>query len=494
MSILTDADKAMLVTALRPNQGFHLATQWYFDWDPLPYQYVFHQVLIPNVTFIAGIASGKTTSVAASYLLDCMSIPHFRALNTSVTARQAVLPFEMINTWVEGNSKLERHIEDISLRPYPVIKFHNSSEYTFRTAGKDARYIRGEEYDRINYDEAGLDFDGYTVKVLRGRLRGVRPGNRPRMARLDVITSPTDAPWLFERYERGDKHSGKYDPKQYLSMRVETYMNTRLTAEQIALMEAEYPAEMIDVELRGMFPDYGMSMFPKGHVTACTDQSLYDLAYEGFYENKKRGWRLDENPRHGIMHYERPFTPGRRYVVAGDPGTDNPPKRNSGMVVAWDVTDKPYELVYFDWVAGKGSLNPFLDSFKHAVRTYRPLFKGIDATGTQKYIDELAFKNRGLEVDSINFSRDKEAMLNSLLYTINNQQLRFPPIKGLIHQLGIYTRDRDKEIAQDIVMTLAMASMLAEYVPGQPINICPPKPNYANRRARTGGAPRGRRR
>jgi hypothetical protein len=149
---------------------------------------------VMNTSFVAGIATGKTNVVAACYLIDCISIPYFRALNTSITARRAELAFDMVMAWVEGNERLEHLIEKISLRPFPIIIFKNISEYEFRTAGTDARYIRGSEYDRIIYDEAGLDYNDISVKVLRGRLRGMRPSKEARMARMDVTTSPTDAP------------------------------------------------------------------------------------------------------------------------------------------------------------------------------------------------------------------------------------------------------------------------------------------------------------
>ncbi len=158
MSVLTDADRKLLPAALRRNGGFRLATQWYcMDFDPLWYQYLFHQTITPNVSFIAGIAAGKTTSVAASYLVDCLTIPYFRALNTSVTAKQAELPFEMVMSWIEGNRRLEHLVQNISLRPYPTISFRNFSEWIFRTAGKDARFIPGLEFYRTNNDVAARD-------------------------------------------------------------------------------------------------------------------------------------------------------------------------------------------------------------------------------------------------------------------------------------------------------------------------------------------------
>ena len=466
--LLTEADQQLLPLAVRARGGFHLATRWYCrGWDPLPYQYAFHQCLVPNVSFLAGIAAGKTTTIAASFLIDCLTIPYFKALNTSVTAKQAELPFNMVMGWVEGNGRLEHLIDDVILRPYPLVKFKNFSEWVFRTAGKDAKFIRGHEYDRINYDEAGLDVDGEAVKVLRGRLRGVRIDGTHRMGRLDVITSPTDAPWLRERFERGWKENSNADLAQYFSMRVSTYMNTRLRPEDIRLMEAEYSEDMIDVELRGMFPDYGMSMFPEAHLRACTDQSLYDACYEALYPEEgkpKKGYKLEEHPRYGTLHFELPDDPGKVYVMAGDPGTDGPPRRNAPVVAVADVTEKPHRLVYLDWINGRGSYNPFLASYKYAIDKYRPILRGLDTTGTQKAIDELAFENHGIAVDGINFQRDKEAMLNSLIAAVTNHEWSWPPIRGLQRQMASYNRDNDKKIPQDIVMTLAELAYLARHV------------------------------
>lgn len=490
--LLTEADRSILPMATRGAAGFHMATQWYLrGWKPLPYQYAWHHVPQMNTTLIAGIASGKTTIVTASNLIDCMTTPHFIALNTSVTAKQAELAFDMAMGWIDGNPRMEHHIKDIKLRPFPQIFFQNFSRYDFRTAGTDARFIRGSEYDRIGYDEPGLDTVGESVKVLRGRLRGVRPDGSIRMARMDVFGSPTDALWLRERFYRGEKGNSKSDLKRYISFRIETYDNTYLTNEQIAAMEAEYPPEMIDVELRGFFPDYGFSMFPSGHVNACTDQSLYDGCYLSLHPEDvktpvKKGYVLDEDPRHGIIRYEVPVKPGHIYVMGGDPGMGNYPARNAPCVIVQDVTDSDNkEVVFFEWLSGKGSYMPFLTSYKYAIRKYDPVLRGLDATGTQRALDELAFENMGIKTDRLNFTTDKTAMLNALSFDVTNHRLRFPPIKGLRQQLGRYTIESDSKIAQDIVMTMAEISFLARYVPDARTEQYASGPNYRNRKNRS---------
>src|SRR5689334_11574110 len=94
---LNEQEQKLMEIAKRKYGQFHVATKWYFrGWDPLDYQYVWHHIPVGNTTTVAGIASGKTTMVSASYAMDCMTYPGFRALNASVTAKQAELSYQMV--------------------------------------------------------------------------------------------------------------------------------------------------------------------------------------------------------------------------------------------------------------------------------------------------------------------------------------------------------------------------------------------------------------
>ena len=157
-------------------------------------------------------------------------------------------------------------------------------------------------------------------------------------------------------------------------------------------------------------------------------------------------------------------------MVAGDPGTGSYPSRNAPVVMVADITEKPYKLVYCYWGSGKGSYNPFLTAYKYCINKYSPLFKGIDATSTQAGIDEIAFKNLGIQTDRINFTRDKIPALNQLVVDVTNHFWKWPPIKGLNSQLSQYTLENDKDgIPQDLVMTLAELSFLAAFAPANSI-------------------------
>jgi hypothetical protein len=500
---LSDNERKLLELAKRNYGGFHKATEWYFrGWIPLDYQYVWHHVPVGNTTTVAGVGSGKTTMVSASYTMDCLTYPGFRALNASVTAKQAELAFAMVQGWMDQNPRFEKFIKDISLRPYPIIHFENNSVFEFRTAGQGAKFIRGFEYDRINYDEPQLDPSDEAVRTLRGRLRGRRPDGSVRMARLDCTGTPSYAVWLRERFYKGLRGSEYATPetlKYFWSLRIETYDNKRLTEEQIQLIEADYPPELIDVELRGMFPDYGLAMFPMRHIQACIDAGLndeMDVALHPEHGSPAAGYDCIEWPRVGEVKMEFPMDPRGIYLIAGDPGVDSPPKRNAGVVMVADITHFPQKkLAYFHWVPGNGSYHPFMQSYKYAVQKYRPVMRGIDATGPQKALDELGFQDFGLILDNMNFGALKDAMLNALLVDVTSHTWKTPRIQGLIHQMSTYRREDDKPgklIPQDLLMTMAMLSWLARSVPAVARDDSTPGPNYRVRNARTARSSRRR--
>jgi hypothetical protein len=124
------------------------------------------------------------------------------------------------------------------------------------------------------------------------------------------------------------------------------------------------------------------------------------------------------------------------------------------------------------------------------------VLKGIDATGTQKGIDELAFENVGIQTDRLNFTSDKPAMLNSLNADITNHNWAFPPIKGLTRQLSTYTYEGDKQgDPQDITMTMAELSFLARMLPAEPTEDASMYANnFRSRRPRTNTSSSRRRR
>lgn len=475
--MITDADKVFLPAVLRENNGFVAFCQYYFEFTPHIKQFLFHQARQPNVSWLGSIASGKTMGMAVSFTADCMSLPYFKALTTSLTSVQAEIGFNLISGYFENNKRIEHHIKDIKNRPYPMILFSNGATWTFRTIGYEAKNIRGLEFDRIDFDEACFEPSAETVPTLRGRLRGNRLPERggypavKRMARLDLTSSPADSVWFKEVWYKGVKGDLTYDPKNYLSIRSTIWENKSLSPEHIELMKAGMSDEQIRVELNAEFPDYGDSMFPISHIEKCETAQLNDemedainpVSEGGIGLIPKPGYQMSVHPRHGVTKYIKPPSVDGRYIMAGDPGIGDVPRRNSAIVMCFDTSKYPYEMVYFDWISGHGSYQPFIASFRQCLDMYKPIFKGIDATGTQAALDELAFESAGISTDSLSFQRDKIGMLNALSMGLASGQFRFPVIAGLHRQLGGYKLD-DKKLNQDLVMGFAMISYLCRMV------------------------------
>ncbi|MEM4217469.1 MAG: terminase family protein [Candidatus Methanomethylicaceae archaeon] len=479
MAILSTTDRIVFQNAMHPRTGgLIVLTRHFFGWEPFPYQFAFHHASQPNVTLLAGIGAGKTEAAAFSEVADCLLTPYFQILHTSISTYQAELALEKLEPHLRDNKKIMAYIKDIEKRPYPTIRFKNGSFITYRTVGYEARLIRGGEFDRIVFDEAGYESSYQTLVALRGRLRGRRPDGTPRGMRpgceflgprLDVITTPTDVEWLATRWRRGLRGEDDADLSRYISIRATTFDNKSLTKEQIDNMISDYTEEMIRREIMAELPNYGDGEFPHVFIDACEDRVMNDemeIAVYGDRENgtpPRPGYSYREN-RFGCIYWETPAYPDRIYIMAGDPGTDAPPRRNSPVVMVFDVTTRPYTMVYFDWISGNGSYLPFIQSYKYAMEKYRPIYAGIDATSTQRAIDELAFEQFGIRTDAINFSRDKDAMVNSLKFALTNRDLRFPFIKGLREQLRNYRRGEDKKLPQDIVATLMQITYLARNV------------------------------
>jgi hypothetical protein len=233
-------------------------------------------------------------------------------------------------------------------------------------------------------------------------------------------------------------------------------------------MEKEYPPEMIDIELRGMFPDWGMGFFPVNHINACVDGGALDDMYEATRPENgsvpKAGWSIIEWPRIGVVHYEVPPTPNGLYIIAGDPGTGNPPNRNAPVIMVFDVNKSPKKLAAFWWGAAHGDYHPFLDKYDYFTKKYFPVAKGVDTTGPQAAIDQLGFEQMGLSIDPISFNNLKDSMLNALSLDITGHNISYPAIHGIINQLSLYRKEDDKKLDQDIVMTMAQISHLSRFV------------------------------
>lgn len=465
---LTSDDKQALLDAHDPAR-YPDVVDFYFGkrpWEGWPI--AVHFSTIPNQVVLGGAGCGKTTNICLGAAVDCMTIPGFEFLDVSITAKQANLMYEMLEQLYAASPRFAKFVKRLAARPWPIVEFRSNSRMQFMTLGHEAEHIRGLEADHINIDEGGFlpQAEIKALSVIRSRLRGVRLiTKRPRLGKLTVTTTPTNVQWLREWYAKGDPGDPAYTPGMFQSYRARTDENPFITPDQLAAMLAAMPEEDIPVELNAQWPTLDGKYFTLDHVLSMVDYEL-DNDLREKVKQREEGYTLEENALLGIFRYGLPYDPNHTYVLAGDPGNGNPPKRNAGVVGVYDLDEE--RLVYFDWVSGNGSYRPWLNSMQYALMTYAPMLKALDATGPQKGLHELGFLEVGIDIEGLSIGGNKYAMLNALRMLIQENKGVMPDVTGIRRQMTNYELP-DEKLSQDIVSMLAVLAHLRYIAKGKPV-------------------------
>lgn len=423
----------------------------------------------PNIFILGSWASGKTTNVAKMAAAKCMTTSYYKFVNVAPVGRQADLMYRFLYRMTVGNDRIEHLIEKRVGSPRPLIRFWNGSTMEFLTVKPEyLTYLEGEEFDWGNIEEAAnlINFSD-VLSTLGSRLRGIRERtNVTRDNKLTITSVPGDDDDLLRFFELGLK--GNPD---HLSIKLKVREHNlvlsdldpddpkqgHVTEEQIRVMLGRLLPEDIPVYIDCEWPSVTGRIIPASHYDACESIEM-EIWMDDMIQSQVIGAVREEDERLGIVRWEMPHEHGHSYLTIGDPGTGNPPKRNAGVVMVWDTTDIPAQLVYFHWVFGFGSISPWVASFKYAKEKY-PGPCGFDTTSTQKYMDELVFEQEGIIVHPLNFSRDKNGFLNALRFLLERKGMSFPFIFGMKSQSRKYKLP-DKHLAQDIIATLMMSAWM----------------------------------
>ncbi|MBE7473133.1 MAG: hypothetical protein HS114_28720 [Anaerolineales bacterium] len=468
---LTPADIEIFKRACNPTDGIGINwfIKYYFGGRELrEWQFYWHHARQTQLTCVGGVGSGKTVGAGLSYAAFAAMTPGYEYMNVAPTAWQSTLQYRAILAEA-ADKPFEKFIYKYAERPYPriILKHNGIGESTlwFMSAADDAERIQGVSLDAANVDECGVLIDGsWLLTMLISRLRGtvsMKNGReRPRQRRLSCITANYEVapPWLWERMDRMFEQ-----PEYFLSMVIKSEDN--LSKEDIDSFKLVIPKDQWEMMLEGKKPEGSGEHFHVHSVTACEDWSLNRHAQYHLLEKEvpTPEWAYEENPGAGCVHWEMPSEAkkGRNYLLIGDPGSDNPPRRNAGVIWVLDITDFPRQratLVYFKWVYGNGTYDNFLTAYEYAYRKYRPIDALIDSTGTQKLWNEQVLLDRGIQAAGMNFSGDKKGMLVTAMRLVERQLIRWPYIQGIRGQLLTYKLAEDNKLPQDIVAVLMMAA------------------------------------
>lgn len=441
------------------------------------WQRTVHSASQKDITIIGGFGTGKTVGVAMSACVWATLTSDFKFLNVGPKAWQALQMYNMILLNAR-NTRFENLIWEKPRRPHPKITLRfkigasvYESSLEFMSVDKDAQGILSWEGDWLHIDEAGL-LDNLEEVIINvgSRLRGTVRG-RERLGRFSMTSNSWDNFALWSYFDQAST-----DPDNFLSIVVSSRHNKNVTEEQLRRMVSRIPEDERDRFIDGTRPEGRGSFFSKEAIYNCEFLHAVEMAEENQADGV-HGWKVEKLHGVGVTYYLTPPLKDRVYMVFGDPGIDGAPKRNSPVLMVWDVTDFPNlsaKLVYFYWGNGGGKIGPFISELLKCVNVYKPVYAGIDSTGPQKnmnyLINEYAmkknFEENSLEPGMINaiagmdFSGPKKiAYLHAARMLIEAQLLSWPKgIVGIRSQLTNYDFEKDKKIPQDIVATLAMSA------------------------------------
>lgn len=448
---------------------------WLFDDNFAPegaWQKTVHHAEQTDIVLIGGFGTGKTLGVGMSASVWAATTPSFKFLNVAQKAWQAKQMYDHILLAAQG-TPFERLIAEKPRRPFPKIiiryvieDFLVESSLEFMSADKNATGILSWEGDWINVDEAGLlDNLEDIITALGSRLRGSVRG-RPRLGRMSLTSNSWDNAYLWYYFDMAQD-----DPENYLSIISATRHNNNVTQKQLDKMMARIPENERERWLNGARPEGKGSFFSKEHVYACEDHVL-GAEIDEKTRTAVPGYGIERIKGAGAVYFRTPPKKDEHYVIMGDPGVGEAPKRNAPVIMVWGVPsafpDERVVLRSFWWGNGHGAISPFVEMLLQYREEYSPIITGVDATGTQKNMAELiniqylgmdsAFGDGG--ITAMDFSGGKKAWyLHALRMFVEANRLSWPnTVVGIRSQLTNYDIARDRKIPQDIIATMAMSA------------------------------------
>lgn len=449
------------------NHGW-LFQDWQKDW--------FHSRQ-PEVTIIGGMGSGKTACEAISAGIWAALTPNARIFCVAPLRMQAMEIYNYLLSTGSNTLWFDRWVTSTPKAPFPMVVLENDyinrSTIEIFSLEDDPKKIRTLEGDIVYVDQAEM-FEDLDAVVRDGgsRLRGAIQG-RPKLGKLQLVANAGDNPQLWYRFDMGE-----LDKKTYLSLRPTYKDNIYLseTDRENLRRRVGGTQTQIDQWLEGKRPLGKGEHFSIDVIQQCTDESLNTIM-DNVLARRSAG-ALDESEmatatqfikkeddKAGLYHWEMPPDKDRQYCVIGDPGQGDPPDRNSGIVMVWDLTDfpkNPMVLRAFNWIHGNGSYWPFINAMMDYGDRYHAKDRmALDSTGTQKGFGELYFDLNGLGVEGLDMANNgKMFALNAAKFLMGKALVKFPYIAHLSNQLSNYVLP-DAKIRQDLVMCVAMSCFFA---------------------------------
>lgn len=431
------------------------------NFDP-PWQEGFVLDSHGNKLIIGGFGSGKSKAAVFGLAWWALVVNDFKAVYAAKENKQAMEMFKELQTYARGSPLETGGYVDFKKSPTLTVIFEyirpdgviHHSEIVLINAGDGATGSLSYDVDWVHLDEAfSLSAKALedAIMNLGTRARGTRSTGERRLGVFSMSTNPFDNPTGWNLYD-----TALANPDDWYVLVVPTFWNGNVSDEQLANFASRIPEGKREQFLMGKRPDTSGGFFSLDAI---------DAAAVDFDDIE----RINKTPLAGVYNYECKYNKGSIYEMAIDLGTGHAPFRNAPVIaVVESRPELPSRVAYFWWGDGKNT-NAVIEVLKYATRKYNPANLYVDSTGAQRGIHSIiadSFAKDGLtnvSVIGVDFTRIKSLMLYTMRLVMERVRLLYyKDAIGIKQQLTQYPGPHnDKNVAQDIVMTLAM---LAQFV------------------------------
>ncbi|NJL73684.1 MAG: hypothetical protein HC892_00285 [Saprospiraceae bacterium] len=409
---------------------------------------------------LGGYGSGKTLNTVAEMLYYAGTLRHYRSLLLAPKNDQAEEGTKLANMLITDTVYEQKFLLKRTTRPWRF--FLGSSQIGYnsvietRSMERDSQKILTITADSAALDQAeGVENLTELRRHVSTRFRGM-VGGRRRLGTLYLIANAEDHGnvELWDLYEKGVAGSR------------EIYVSSPNTADNFYLTPYDLDRYLRNVGenplkreqyLGGRPPQRSGSIFPTSTVDAMRSPTLDDLHDTGI--NRRLKDYIWEANGDLVTHWAIPPESGQVYMLVADPGTENPPERNSPVLMVFNITNFPTipaRLTEFWWVSGMGSPNPWISAYKELNSKYRTYASAFyDGTGFQAGYDSLPIGLNEIGAMPANFGgANKFRYLTLAKKIFADGHVKVPSkITPIIKQITGYKLP-DTGIKQDIVAAL----------------------------------------
>lgn len=417
--------------------------------------------------------SGKTFGAVLPMLYYAATIPGFRGLFLAPNSNQAKESWRIALQIMYGTPYMEKFLVGKNAKDPPSLTIGNDmvGENLIQTFPIDDP-AGVEKFETLTLDYVVIDQAEKMPniqeirRVIGSRFRGQIMG-RDIVGQMMFLANAKDNPELWDLFDEAED-----DPDNIYAVQPATFDNIYITPEQLMNMEGYVGGtdEDVRVHIEGGRPLLTGEQFP-ATLQANIKSDILDEKMRQGLENHLPGFVHIKAPKKvGTVRWEMPPEQDRLYCVIADPGSDNPPKRNSAVIMVWDYTDfpgQPATLQAFNWVYGNHRPEPWITQYLEYVERYRAkTTNAFDSTAWQSgWQESLWAINRTIAGGMPLHLNHKSKYLIFTKRLCELGLLKVPSIQGLFTQLGRYVvPDNDKKLVQDIVMAFILSGGWLEHL------------------------------